>query len=229
MRTALLLSLLFLGDGLSAQEATEKKQFFDVFVGARARTTIYPKPPPSSVLMPSLNAFEQPGMHLDGYGFRISERIKLSRGWSANLHQTIRFDYLYQRFSLERVPPPGFQYTIEKRFIYDLYADLSKELPSKHSSFFRLLVGSSISGLNTGYKLTRRFYQTPTNYTDITTQNNFIFPTITAGIGWQWKKLNTELKVGYCWNDPTFLDTPFLSPEISCQYKLFSLFKKEKK
>ena len=86
-----------------------------------------------------------------------------------------------------------------------------------------IMIGFAVCGLNSGFTQTFRIYQDPNNYTDYYKEKNFIFPAATAGFGWQKNRFYGELKFGYCWDNPTLFNTPFLFPEISIQYQLFNL------
>lgn len=212
------------------QETLGKDFTVDLLMGLKVRaTTIYPNGFPDAVPLPAINAFEQPGKHLIGPGIEISEGIPLSSSLSILLNQGIRYDYIYQRFSLEQNPPPDFQYSIKRKIIYDLFFELEKELQTNHISYFSVFLGGGVYGLNTGYYLTERFYQTPTNYTERTRKKNFIFPAVFASAGWNYKNFHSLFRLGYCWNDPTLLSSPFIFPEICFRYKFSSLLGENKR
>lgn len=228
MKSIILFVFLSFNICVLGQNLTEEIGTVNLYVGAKTRVTpLYIKRVPDFIHIGLIDVFEQPDMHLSGPGFSITERMVLKNNWYVNLNQTIRYDYIYQRLPLVATFPTDFKYTIGKKIIIDLYADLAKRIPSRKSSFFSLLFGFGICGLNTEFNQTIRFYSTQNNYLDYTIRKNFIFPTISSGLGWQWKNLYSELKFGYCWNNPTLYDTPFIFPEVCFQYNFSSLFKRK--
>ena len=220
----LLLIVLFIES--HGQQQENNKNIILIFLGAKTRITpIYLKHVPDVIHLGNINALEQPDKHLSGPGLLLSEKRRLGLKHIFSLHQVIRYDYIYQRIPLVTFPPDNFKYEIKKKIIFDISGDITRTIPLKNS-FLSISVGASICGINSGYIETERVYQTQTTYTDYERKKNFIFPAITAGAGWQKSKFLAELKFGYCWNNPTLYDTPFIFPEISLQYQLFQLKKK---
>ena len=198
---------------------------FSFLGGLKTRVTpIYLKQIPDFVHMPLVSDLEQPDMHLSGPGLELTEKVALGTNYSLAIHQVIRYDYMYQTMSLENPPPPDFNYKKNRRVIYDFYFDIARNIAAK-KSFWRFFLGAAVCGLNTKYIETIRTSITPPAYKE--RKKDFIFPAATTGIGWQKRKFYTELKFGYCWNNPTFFDTPFIFPEISLQYQIFHLHKKK--
>lgn len=109
--------------------------------------------------------------------------------------------------------------------IYDLYFDVEK-LIEKHKHYIRLTGGVAVCGLNTSYTQNILYNFSPPLVTQ--KRKDFIFPAVTAGIGFQKGPLYGKLKVGYCWNDPRLYNTPFLFPEISLQYHFPQVLKKHR-
>ena len=222
MKPIHLLILLILSTKAFNQELQNKKAF-SILVGVKTRITpIYLEKVPDVVSSPLTDILEQPDMHLSGPGIHLTERYETSTKWSFALHQTVRYDYIYQKLPLEYPIPPGFEATIKQKILFDLYTDVAKDIASKKSTF-RIMIGFAVCGLNSGFTQTFRIYQDPNNYTDYYKEKNFIFPAATAGFGWQKNRFYGELKFGYCWDNPTLFNTPFLFPEISIQYQLFNL------
>ncbi len=106
-----------------------------------------------------------------------------------------------------------------KRLIFDLNLEFGRRFQRKKNEFTALL-GVGISGLNTGYVQVIRQYSNATDFIDYKEDINFLFPTISAGFGWQKGKFLTQIKMGYCWNNPTWSTYPFFFPELSLQYKI---------
>ena len=226
MKSMQFLFLIIISLQAYTQNDLEEKGVLSILVGAKTRITpIYLKRVPDVIhFFGLIDTQEQPDKHLSGPGIHITEKYKNTASWSFALHQTIRYDYIYQKLPLVFPIPNGFEFTIKQKILFDIYADIAKDIPAKNSSF-RILIGFAICGLNSGYTETFGVYQDPNNYTDYFNKRNFIFPAATTGFGWQKNKFYTELKIGYCWDNPTLFNTPFLFPEISCQYQLFSFNK----
>ena len=208
MKLIQLIILLFVSVQAFAQKYVGKKGSLSILIGAKTRITpIYLKKIPDVIYGGTTDVLQQPDKHLSGPGIHITEKYRNTALWSFALHQTIRYDYIYQKLPLVLPIPSGVEFTIKQKILFDLYADIAKDIPANNSSF-RVLIGFAICGLNSGY-------------TDHNTKRNFIFPAATTGLGWKKNKFYTELKIGYCWDNPTLFNTPFLFPEISCQYQLF--------
>lgn len=223
MKSILLIILLTLSFQAFGQEL-EKKPSVSILIGAKTRVTpIYLKRIPDAIYVGSIDILQQPDKHLSGPGIHISEKYMKGIRWSLAFHQTIRRDYIYRKMPLA-APEPGVEYNVKQKILFDIYTDVARDIPANNSSF-RILIGLGICGLNSGYIETRRVSQSSTTYTDYYTKKNFIFPATTAGVGWQKNKFYAELKIGYCSDNPTLFKTPFLFPEISCQYQLFNLNK----
>ena len=217
------LSILLILSLRAFNQDLENKRSLSILVGAKTRVTpIYLKRVPDLIHSGNIDILEQPDKHLSGPGVHITEKYEKGTTWSFALHQTIRYDYIYKKLPLVFPTPNGFEFTIKQKILFDIYADIAKNIPANNSSF-RVLIGFAICGLNSGYTETLRVHQDPNNYTDYFYKRNFIFPAATTGFGWQKNKFYTELKIGYCWDNPTLYNTPFLFPEISCQYQLFNL------
>jgi hypothetical protein len=214
--------LILLTYSLNAfDQELENKSSLSILIGAKTRITpIYLGEVPDAFHGGSTDILERPDKHLSGPGIHITERYETSRTWSFALHQTVRYDYIYQKIPLVFPIPSGFEFTIKQKLLFDIYTDFAKDIPARNHSF-RIFIGLAICGLNSGYTETSRVYYDPNNYTDYYTKRNFIFPAVTTGLGWQKNRLYAELKIGYCWDNPTLFDTPFLFPEISCQYQIF--------
>lgn len=211
--------LLLFFNSYAQEEKNEKT--VDVLIGAKTRITpIYLKQVPDVIHLGSVDDLEQPNRHLCGPGLQISETKRAGK-FKFSLHQVIRYDYIYQKMPLESPTPNGFNYEVKRKMIFDLYGDISRMITGEKATL-SFSLGAAICGLNSGYTETQRVYQTPTSYTDNKKEKNFVFPAIIAGAGWQKKKFIAELKFGYCWNDPTLYNTPFIFPELSIQYQLFS-------
>ena len=164
----------------------------------------------------NINAFQQPDLHISGFGLYTTQTIKLNKLWLINFQQTTRYDLLYQERPLE-INSEGTKNI--KRLIFDLNLDIGRRFVTKKSELTALF-GLGISGLNTGYTQIIRQYSTPTNFIDFKEEKNFLFPTASAGFGWQKGKFLTQIKMGYCWQSPTWLTYPFFFPELSVQYKI---------
>lgn len=202
----------------------EVNERFSFLSGLKIRVTpVYLKHVPDFVHMPLVSDLEQPDKHLSGPGLELTQRLALGTNYSLAIHQIIRYDYMYQTMSLENPAPPDFNYEIKKKMLYDFYLDIARNINAR-SSFWRIFLGAAVCGLNSKYIETIRTSITPPAYKE--RKKDFIFSAATAGVGWQKKKFYTELKFGYCWNNPTFFDTPFIFPEISLQYQIFSSHKK---
>lgn len=225
MKSIQLLFLLIISLQAFDQKSLEKNKMISVLLGAKTRITpIYLKKIPGVIHGGNIDILQQPDKHLSGPGLHITEKYEKGATWSFALHQTIRYDYIYQKLPLVFPAPSGFEFTIKQKILFDLYADIAKNIPANNSSF-RILIGLALCGLNSGYTETLRVYQDQNNYTDYYNKRNFIFPAATTGFGWQKNKFYAELKIGYCSDNPTLFKTPFLFPEISCQYQLFNLNK----
>ena len=223
MKSIHLLFLLILSFQAFGQELEEKPSV-SILIGAKTRVTpIYLKRVPDAIFVGSIDILQQPDKHLSGPGIHISEKYMKGIRWSLAFHQTIRYDFIYMKMPLA-APGPDFEYTIKRKVLFDIYIDIAKDIPANNSSF-RILIGAGICGLNSGYIETRRVSQSSTNYTDYFSKRNFIFPAVTTGFGWQKNKFYTELKIGYCSENPFLFKAPFLFPEISCQYQLFNFNK----
>ena len=224
MKIIQLITLLFFSLQVFGQEFKDRKSLA-ILVGAKTRITpIYLERVPDIISSPLSDILEQPDKHLSGPGIHLTEKYGTSTMWSFALHQTIRYDYIYQKLPLEYPTPPGFEATIKQKLLFDLYADVAKDIAARNSTL-RIMIGFAVCGLNSGFTQTFRVYQDPNNYTDYYMEKDFIFPAATAGFGWQKKRFYGELKFGYCWDNPTLFNTPFLFPEISFQYQLFNFNK----
>ncbi|HRG24235.1 MAG TPA: hypothetical protein PLL23_07585 [Chitinophagaceae bacterium] len=222
MKILLLLLLPGLFADVHGQQATAKKNPVTVYLGAKTRVTpIYLKRLHEGFEIGFPNNMEQPDYHLSGPGLLISEKKALGRKLEFSLHQVIRYDFLYQRMPMDLVLPPDFSYSIKRKWIIDLEAELSHRFP-RRKSVLLVSLGAGLNGLNTGFQETRRFYQSPTSYTEKETRKNFLFPFLSTGFGWQKKKLLAGMKLGYCWDNPTVFASPFLYPELSVGYRLFN-------
>jgi hypothetical protein len=220
LHITLLLSLF----SYSSYAQNEADGRFSFLGGLKTRVTpIYVKHVPDFVFTPLLSDLEQPDMHLSGPGLELTERVALGTNYSLAIHQVVRYDYMYQTISLDDPPPPDFNYKKNRRVIYDFYFDIARNIAAK-KSFWRFFLGAAVCGLNTKYIETIRTSITPPAYKE--RKKDFIFPAATTGIEWQKRKFYTELKFGYCWNNPTFFDTPFIFPEISLQYQILRSHKK---
>jgi hypothetical protein len=231
-RELFIVFLLLMFNQLSWAQSEEKNnKGIEIFAGVKTRVTpIYIDKVPDFIRFVGFyNVFEQPDKHLSGPGINLIEKVRINNKWIFSLNQTIRYDYIYQRMPLVNPTPDGFDYRIGKKIIIDLYADFSKRITLSKPSFFTLMAGIGICGLNSGFYQTRRLYQTQTDYVDYITKRNFIFPAVSTGLGWQKNRIYAELKIGYCWNNPTLFNTPFIFPEVSLQYKLFKLKNEKKK
>jgi hypothetical protein len=206
---------------------TQKKAngHFSFLGGLKTRVNpIYLNPIPDLVHMPLVSDLEQPDKHLSGPGLEFTERFNLRIKYSLAIHQVIRYDYMYQTMSLDDPTPPDFNYEKKRRVLYDFYFDITRNITARNS-FWRIFLGAAVCGLNTKYIETIRTSITPPEYKE--RKKDFIFPAATAGLGWQKRKFYTELKFGYCWNNPTFIDIPFVFPEISLQYQILQSHKKK--
>lgn len=223
MKVLPLLLLLFLFADVYGQLGSDKNDRLSVFVGAKTRITpIYLKRPHEGYEIGIPNTLEQPDYHLSGPGLLITEKKALSHKLIFSLHQVIRYDFLYQRMPMDLQLPPDFNYSIKRKWIFDLAAELSHRFP-RRKSVLLLTLGAGLNGINTGFRETRRFYQSQTVYTEKETRKDFLFPSLSTGFGWQKKKFLAELKFGYCWNNPTDFASPFLYPELSVGYQLFKV------
>ena len=220
----LLITILFSLTSYSSYAQNEANRRFSFLAGLKTRVTpIYLKQIPDFVHMPLVSDLEQPDKHLSGLGLELTERINITSNYSIAIHQVMRYDYMYQTMSLDDPTPPDFNYKIKKRMLYDFYFDIARNITARNS-FWRIFLGAAVCGLNSKYIETIRTSITPPAY--IERKKDFIFSAATAGIGWQKRKFYTELKFGYCWNNPTFYDTPFIFPEISLQYQILRSHKK---
>jgi len=205
---------------VSGQQLSRTNKPVSVYIGVHTRVTpIYLEPGWEGFQIGYPDKSEQPDYHLSGPGLLISEKKELSRKLVFSLHQVIRYDFLYQRMPMDLVIPPDFNYSIKRKWIFDLAAELSHRFP-RRKSVLLLSIGAGLNGINTGFRETRRFYQSPSSYTEKETRKNFLFPSLSTGFGWQKKNLIAQLKFGYCWNNPTYFASPFLYPELSVGYRL---------
>lgn len=222
MKLQPLLLLICLYADVSGQQRSGTNKPVSVYLGAHTRVTpIYLEPVREGFQIGYPDKSEQPDYHLSGPGLLISEKKELSRKLVFSLHQVIRYDFLYQRMPMDLVLPPDFSYSIKRKWIIDLEAELSHRFP-RRKSVLLVSLGAGLNGLNTGFQETRRFYQSPTSYTEKETRKNFLFPFLSTGFGWQKKKLLAGMKLGYCWDNPTVFASPFLYPELSVGYRLFN-------
>ena len=216
-----LLLLICLYADVSGQQLSSTNKQVSVYIGAHTRVTpIYLEPVWEGFQIGYPDKSEQPDYHLSGPGLLFCEKKILGRKLVLSLQQVIRHDFLYQRMPMDLVLPPDFSYSIKRKWIIDLAAELNLRFP-RRKSVFLISLGAGLNGLNTGYRETRRYYQSPISYTEKETQKNFLFPSLSTGIGWHKKKLLAELKFGYCWDNPTIFESPFLYPELSVGYQLF--------
>lgn len=219
MKVLPLLLLLFLFADVHGQQGSGKNDRLSVFVGAKTRITpIYLTHGFEGYEIGYPDILEQPDYHLSGPGLLFSERIGLNRKLGLTLHQRIRYDMLYQRASMDLAVPTDFNFSIKRKWILDLGADLNYYF-HRRKSLILLSFGAGLNGVNTGYLETRRFYQSYTIYYEKQTHKDFIFPSLSTGISWQKKKILAELKFGYCWDNPTRFASPFLYPELSVGYQ----------
>ncbi len=200
---------------------TQESKFLNFYAGVKLRVTpIHQKQVQSIVISVrgNLNAVQQPDLHISGLGLYTTQTIKLNKKWLINFQQTTRYDLLYQEWPLD-INVPDIKIKDNKRLIFDLNLEIGRRFQSKKHEFTALL-GLGISGLNTGYTQIIRQYSTVTDYIDYKEEKNFLFPTASAGFGWQKGKFLTQVKMGYCWRNPTWFTYPFFFPELSVQYKI---------
>jgi hypothetical protein len=212
--------ILFLSLFLFNNTYSQKVKKLSFLVGAKLRVTpLYTFNPEYLVISVSgnLNAVQQPDYHLSGLGLFTTQTCQINNEWLINFQQTTRYDVLYKEWPLDG----NLAYKIKdkKRLIFDLNVDVGRRFKNKKNEFTALL-GMGISGLNTGYTQIIRQYSTTTDYIDYKQKINFLFPTISAGFGWQKGKFLTQAKMGYCWKNPTWTTYPFFFPELSLQYKI---------
>lgn len=221
MKILLWLCGLFLCFSLHAQENKGNTVFY---LGAKTRITpIYLKRLPDHIFTPRVSDLEQPDKHVSGPGIEIIEAYTFARNYKIAFHQVIRHDFLYQTVPVDYPPPPDFKYEIKRRVIFDFYLDAVRVFP-KDNCNWSVSAGFALCGLNTNYTETVSATVNPNTYLE--KKKDFVFTALTAGVGFQKKKIFTEIKMGYCWDDPRLINTPFLFPELSIQYQLFHFPKK---
>ncbi|MEI2710262.1 MAG: hypothetical protein V9E96_14805 [Chitinophagaceae bacterium] len=198
-----------------------QEQKINLYAGIKLRVTpFYPSEVGSLVfrVQGNLNAVQQPDSYISGLGFHTTQTYKFTKKWLINFQQTIRYDALHQVWPLD-INEPYRKVGENKRLIFDLNLEFGRRFQRKKNEFTALL-GVGISGLNTGYVQVIRQYSNATDFIDYKEDINFLFPTISAGFGWQKGKFLTQIKMGYCWNNPTWSTYPFFFPELSLQYKI---------
>lgn len=228
LKQFIILISLFIYTNSFGQNSSADIGTVNFLFGLKSRITpIYLERIPDFIHLPNIDVLEQPDMYLSGPGLSLTEKLNLRNNWSVNLNQTIRYDYIYQRLPLEFPTSNNFKYVIGKKIIFDFYADLEKIIPSKRKSYFSILIGGAICGLNSDFTQTLRVYTSQTTYFDFPTKKDFIFPAISSSLGWTLNDIYCELKFGYCWNNPTLYDKPFIFPEINVQYNFSNLIKRK--
>ena len=174
MKLLPLLLLICLYADVSGQQLSRTNKQVSVYIGAHTRVTpIYLEPVWEGFQIGYPDKSEQPDYHLSGPGLLFCEKKILGRKLVLSLQQVIRHDFLYQRMPMDLVLPPDFSYSIKRKWIIDLAAELNLRFP-RRKSVFLISLGAGLNGLNTGYRETRRYYQSPSSYTEKETQKNFL-------------------------------------------------------
>lgn len=223
MKHFILIIIIFLQCDLPvfAQDSDNEK-LFNFYLGIQTRVTpIYPKGVPNSISVPDRNIFEQPNRYLSGPSILYRIERLINSGLDISFSHALRYDFMYTTLPFNNQPSIGFKEVVKRSFISDLYIDGEKKL-SLNTSTFKVGIGLAILGLGSNYILTQRFADNNNQSFYVSSKEDFIFPALTATFGWQKNRLNTSLKMGYAWYDPTLFETPFLFPELKIQYNLFS-------
>ena len=108
--------LLIICVQLFAQKYVGEKGSLSILAGAKTRITpIYLKKIPDVLYSGNTHVLQQPDKHLSGPGIHITEKYKNTPSWSFALHQTIRYDYIYQKLPLVFPIPNDFEFTIKQK------------------------------------------------------------------------------------------------------------------
>lgn len=205
---------------------TNAQKKWSMTAGIKLRVTnIYPKKDNLYVSTPITSLVQQPDTHFSGLGLQFSESYCISKKMKLRLHQTIRYDVLYEHINLPYDsatlfgPITGIKPI--KRLIFDTYFDVAYKIRRPQNNYY-FTVGYAACGLNTKHYETYRFFRSYTDFTDVVNTNDFFFPAITTSFVWENKKITGELKFGYCFKNPTwYYWRDFIFPELSLQYKIF--------
>lgn len=218
MKTKVLVVFLFIV--LNSHPQNIEK--FNFYAGIKLRVTPVYSPNLAENIVTSItgniNATQQPDYHLSGLGILTTQTYRINNQWLLNVQQVTRYDILYEEWPLD-INVSYRKIKDKKRLIFDLNFELARRFKSKRSEFSALL-GLGISGLNTSYNQIIRQYSNATEYIDYKEKINFQFPSVSAGFGWQKGKFLTQLKMGYCWQNPTWSIYSFFFPELSLQYRI---------
>lgn len=220
---ALLLSIILSSfQFLFSQDEHIANPKFNFHIGLQTRVTpIYVKKYPGFITVPDRNIFEQPDRHLSGPSVLYKIERQLNNSFSMSFSQAMRYDFLHTTLPFNSQPFRGFRSVVQKSFISDFYLDGEKAF-SLNNSKLNLGLGLGILGLGSDYILTQRFADNNNQSFYISSKEDFVFPAVTAIIGWQKNKFSTSLKMGYAWDNPTLFKRPFLFPELRVQYNMFS-------
>lgn len=219
----LLIFFSILSAGLAlAQDEVEEKQQFKFHLGLQTRVTpIYVKGYPNAVFVTDRNIWETPDRYLSGPSVLYKIERKTNSSWSVSFSQAIRYDFLYRTLPYNNQPIQPFKIQTKRAVITDFYLDGETAIPLRNSHI-NVGAGLALCGIGSGYLLTQRFVDNNNQSFYITSKEDFVFPAITASVGWQKNKLSALLKMGYAWYNPTLFHVPFLFPELKVQYQLFS-------
>lgn len=213
----ILLQFLYLFGICQTSEETQPK--FAISIGAQTRITpIYLKRLPDLIIVSDRNTFEQPDQYLSGPSLVYKIERSLNEKFSVSFSHAIKYHFLYLTFTFNNQRIQGFHQETKRAVISDFYLDGGYMISPK----FKLSLGVALCGIGSDYLLTQRFPDNNNQSIYVTSKENFIFPAITSSIGWKKNNFLVQLRMGYCWNNPTEFKTPFLFLELGIQYQLFS-------
>ena len=207
--------------GLS-QTSEDKHGIFNFNIGVQTRITpIYLKHVPDFITFSDRNTFEQPDQYLSGPSLSYKIERPINDKFSVSFSHAIRYDFLYLTFTFNNQPVQGFQQRTKRAVISDFYLDGGYHI-TLPTSELKVSLGLALCGIGSGYLLTERYVDFRSQSFYVTSKEDFIFPALTTAIEWKKNNFSAQLRMGYCWNNPTLFKTPFLFPELAIQYQLFS-------
>ena len=223
MKKSCLITLLFLFLICKAwsQDASESlKTYFSIGIKTRV-TPIYLPNIPTVISVNESNVQEQPDMHLSGPSLLLSIDKELPKEFILSFSTAIRYDFLYNNLPYNVQNAVELRRKTYKAMVTDLYLDIIKRQQYEKAEL-RFGAGLALCGIGSGFTQTYRYLNTVSNTSFfVPVQRNFLFPAATASIAWKKNKFLTELKMGYCWSNPTLFKNNFLFPELKAQWQLF--------
>lgn len=207
---------------LFSQDDNQNTRSFQFCIGFETRVTpVYLKRIPDVIGTPDQNILEEPDAYLSGPAFFYSLEKFFSNVGSIAFSQQVRYDMIYKSLPLNN-QQPGQYFTNEERktVITDLYLDVFRTFKAGRSKL-KAAIGIGIGGLGTKYLVTHRFLSYSNQDIYITTQKNFVYPLLSAGILWSRGNFGSHLKMVYVWDNPTLYDIRFLQPQAGISYRIF--------